>query len=123
MSLPMVIAGAELGFTAVQAHPHLDCEPTDRFFQAALRGECCIHRVDGFFESTVDTIACGLDNDSAIRFDRITQEGVVPRQRILHQFRVLLPELRAAFDIGKKKGHGPKRQSTHKNSLLVSNPF
>jgi hypothetical protein len=52
----------------------------------------------------------GLEDAASAGFDRLPQSHVVPGEGEVHLFRVFLPELGAALDIGEEKGDQPRRR-------------
>ena len=68
----------------------------------------------------------GIPNDlediSAVTFDRLAQYGMMARQRLGHNGRIMLPELRATLNIGEQESDsagGPVR-ACHVNLGIVS---
>ena len=55
-------------------------------------------------EDRVHAIADGLENHTALRIDRLPQDRIVARKGCWHRLWVLLPQLRAAFDVGEAEG-------------------
>src|SRR5262245_50399259 len=56
---------------------------------------------------------------AAVAFDRLAQHTIVARERGWHRFRMLLPQLRAARDVGEQEGDRPagERWSRFRRSL------
>ena len=73
-------------------------------------GECLLElqsgrdRVLRVVEGGVHAVARHLDHAAAMRVDRGPRQVIVPGQRGLHALRLALPQLGAAFDIGKEEG-------------------
>lgn len=60
-------------------------------------------------EGGVDAIPNHLENDPRIGGDRVAYQRIMAGKGGGHCLRVLLPQLRTAFDIGEEKGHRPDR--------------
>src|SRR5687767_5900006 len=116
--LPVIIAGSHFRFARMQPHTDFYLEFTNRLFERTLRGESRMNRIDRFFEYAVHAIACGLDDLSPVRLDRLAQDRIMLRQRLFHGFRMLFPKLCAAFNISKQKRHSSRWQSAH--TALIS---
>ena len=63
-------------------------------------------------EGGAHAVARHLDDAAAMRVDSRPRQFIVPRQRELHALRLALPQLGAAFDIGKEEG-GDRGMSVH----------
>ena len=60
-----------------------------------------LRRMEGHTECVADD----LKDEAAMRFDRLVQELVMPRQQRLKGIGMLLGDVAAAFDVGEEKGH------------------
>ena len=107
-----VVAVALLGQPGMQRHTHPQrAGRSPRFgVQRALRGQRGGQRIGGTREDRVDAIADRLENHTALRSDRLPQHGIVARKGGGHRLWVLLPQLRAAFDVGEAEGERAGRQ-------------
>jgi hypothetical protein len=86
----------------MQSHPHAqrpNCSPVG--CQQRLLGlERCDDGVDRPRKWRMHPITSHLDDDAALCGDRLLEDRIVASESIGHRLRVLLPQLRAAFDVG-----------------------
>jgi hypothetical protein len=99
-----VIVVTTLDSPCVKAAAHFERNPGSRrrIGERLLQLQCrpqCIARV---IKHGMRTVADHLDNDAAMRFHCCAHERVVPRECGRHPLGMLLPQLRAALDVGKK---------------------
>ena len=74
-----------------------------------------VQRGDRLVERGVHAVAGHFHDRSAARCDRRSNERVVARERGLHALRLLLPELRAALDVGEEKGDRARHARSVRN--------
>ena len=119
-----VVAAPLLGLPAVDAHPHpqragLAPRLGD---QAALRGEARRRRVDRAGEDRHHPVAGRLDHRAAGSLDGVAQDRVVPAEGDLHAVRELLPQARAALQVGEQEGQGSGRGHLHVPIIGLQSP-
>jgi len=111
-----VIAPTQFGDTGVQCHT--DSQWLGRFPRLSQdRALGCYgrrQRVGGVAENGVAAVAHRLEDYAVARLDRLPQHGVVAWQSLGHRVGVLLPEIRAARDIGEEKCYNSDRQVGHR---------
>ena len=101
-----IIAIPKFRHAGVQAHPHSLARPAvgrqtragsgfeaspPRRLQGALCGEARRERIRSSGEDCIHTVARALDDASAGRLDRVTQQPVVARERDLHRVGISAP--------------------------------
>ena len=104
-----VVPVARLRLARVEGHPDAQLAglaPSCRA-KRPLGSKCGVDGGDRVGEHRQDPIARRLDHSAAIGLDRGTEEPVVLGERRGHLLGVLLPETRAAFDVGEQE----RRQS------------
>jgi len=70
-------------------------------------------------ESPAEGVPDDLEDVTAVGFDGLRKQGVVPGKRLRHGRGMLLPELRAALDIGEQEGDGSSRKRMPHNWLII----
>ena len=99
------VALARLGRPRVDRHP--DPERSGRapplVAQRALGGQRGVDGIRGLIEDREHPIAHRLDHRPARVRDRVTEEPVVDRERRAHRLGLLLPQPRAALDVGQEE--------------------
>jgi hypothetical protein len=117
-----VITVAQFGRPGMQRHAHPQrASRSPRFgVQRTLHSERGGQPVGGTREDRMHAIADRLENHTALRIDRLPQHRIVARKGRWHRPRVLLPQLRAAFDVGEQEGEGAGRQRRGRQGLGVA---
>ena len=104
----VVFGAARLDRSRVQSHPHAhraDVAPA-LLVQRALRVQRGSERVAGILERRAEAVALNLEHVTTMRADRVLQQRVVARQRVLHRLRMLLEEPRRPFDVREQERDG-----------------
>ena len=78
--------------------------------QGALRGDARGERIRSNSKDRMHTIACALDDASAVGLDRFAQHASWRASAILHRVRILLPQRCAALDVREQEGDGARGQ-------------
>ena len=78
--------------------------------QRALRRETCRDGIRRNRKRAQCTVASGLDEIAAVRLDRVAQDRIVLRERLLHGCVLRLPQPRAALDVGEQERDRAGRQ-------------
>jgi hypothetical protein len=107
-----VVVVAPLDFAEMQ--PAADAQRQSgrrlRIGEPALNGHGGVESGDRLVEGSVHSVAGHLDDRPAVGHDGRPHQRIVARQRGPHLLGLLLPEVRAAFDVGEKEsyraGHG-----------------
>jgi len=69
-----------------------------------LQLECRGYRIERVIESGMEAVAGRLDDGSPMPLYGCSRNCIMPRKSSPHPFGLLLPQARAALDIGEKKG-------------------
>ena len=110
-----IVAVAFLGLAGVNADAaaqRTGCSPL--FGRERASGHDC--RGDGrgrLAEHGVPAVAHRLDHRAVVRFDRVSQHGVVAYKRRPHGVGMLLPETRRTLEVGEHEGHDARGQIRH----------
>ena len=107
-----VVAVTFFGHSSVErhAHPQRAGRAPRLGVQRGLHGQHGLERIAGADEDRVNAITNRLEDDPAVGSDPDCQDTVMTRKRSGHRLRVLLPELRAAFDIRETEGERASRE-------------
>jgi len=109
----VVVAVAQLGLARVQRHAHAQgagLAPGLRL-QTPLAGGDGDDAVEGRGKDSIQAIAGRLDDLAVVGLDGGAQDNVMPGQGGLHLFRMPVPKLGAALDIGEEEGDGAGREA------------
>ncbi len=103
---PEVVPTARLGLAGVDPHPDADrARARPRLLEECpLGGDRGGHGTDRRVEDGHQTVAGGLDDLTVRVGDGRPEQDLVSREGVLHLTRVLLPETRAALDVGEQEG-------------------
>ena len=102
---PKVVTATRLGIAGVNSHPDADhARLRPRLGEESMLGsDACGDGIDRGCEDRHQAVACGL-YDLAVRLrDRGAEDDLVAGESRPHQLRVLLPETRAALDVGEEE--------------------
>ena len=99
-----VVGLPQFGFAGRDPHPH-------RQLQLALRGHRGIDRTLRRGERGAHPITGVLEQEAAVRLDRLAQHLVMCGQRRPHPLGVGLPPTGRTLHIGEQKRHHPRRSS------------
>jgi hypothetical protein len=99
-----IVALRQLGFAGRDPHPH-------RQLQRPLRGHRGIDRCPRRGERGTHPVTGVLEQEAAVRLNRLAQHVIMGGQRRPHPLRVGLPPTGRTLDIGEQKRHHPRRSS------------
>ena len=102
-----IVVVAPLDFAKMQPAAHAQRQSGRRLGigEPALNGHGGVESKDGVVEGRVHPVAGHLHDGSVVGCDGAADDRVVVRQRGPHPLGLLLPELRAALDVGEKEGY------------------
>ena len=102
-----VIAVAVLDDAAMESAAHAKRRAAchRRIMERSLQVQCGGERAPCVVEDGKETVAGHLDHCAAVRLDGVSRQRIVEGERLRHPRFILLPQCRAALDIGEEKRH------------------
>ncbi|SRR5258706_10692493 len=100
-----IVAVARFRYAGMKRHPDLHARLLRPGLgrEGALRSQRCGKRLRSGCESSTEGIARRLEDEAAMGFDTLANQGVVTSERRPHSLGLLLPHPGAAFDVGEQK--------------------
>jgi hypothetical protein len=99
----IVIAALDNAEMQPGTHPQCNRVGCGQLLQSLLQNHRGIERVDRVFKGGIHSVACHLDDFTAVVFDGRPGRGIVGRKSARHSLPVLFPQAGASLNIRKKK--------------------